>query len=188
MDAFRWISVAVSMILGIGVTRLLTSVVVLVRNRDVFEFDIVPAAWAAFIFVAQVQFWWAIIELATLKAGWTNGEFLVLISMPMSLFVAAALVLPHEPRERDLDLRQAFARDGRLALVALAVFNAVAVYVDARWWSQNLLSIAGGMLVALVAVPVLVLLTTRRRVQLALTIAYALLLVASEAVDSPSSY
>ncbi len=42
MDSFHWIAVAVSMILGIGVTRLLTSAVMIVRNREVFRLGVVP--------------------------------------------------------------------------------------------------------------------------------------------------
>jgi len=188
MDSFRWIAVAISMLLGIGVTRLLSSAVVIVRNRHEFRLDALPIAWATFIFVAQIQFWWAIIELAKLKSVWTLANFLALLSMPLLLFVAAALVLPHEARERDLDLRTAFERDGRLALVALALFNAVACAVDVTWWSADLFSASGAMICALTVLPLALLFASRRAYQLAITAAYAILLVVSEIVNSPAAY
>lgn len=188
MDSFRWIAVAISMILGIGVTRLLSSAVMIVRNRTEFVFDVLPAAWATFIFIAQIQFWWAIIELAKLKSVWTLTNFLALLSMPLLLFIAAALVLPHEARERDLNLRSAFARDGRLALVALALFNAVACAVDVAWWSTNLLTPTGVMTCALAVLPLAPLFTERRGLQLIVTMGYAALLIASEVANSPAAY
>jgi hypothetical protein len=188
VESFRWIAVAISMILGIGVTRLLSSAVMIVRNRAEFVFDVVPAAWATFIFIAQIQFWWAIIELAKIKSVWTLPNFLTLLSMPLLLFIAAALVLPHEARERDLDLRRAFARDGRLALVALALFNAVACAVDVAWWSANLRTITGVMTCGLTVLPLVFLFTERRRLQLAMTMGYAISLIVSEIANSPSAY
>jgi len=188
VDSFRWIAVAISMILGIGVTRLLSSAVMIIRNRDVFRLDSVPIAWATFVFFAQIQFWWAIIELAKVMKVWTLGSFLALISMPLLLFVAASLILPHEPRERDLPLRNVFARDGRLALIALAIFNGVACVVDQRWWSADLVTLQGLGLLGLVLLPAWLFFVSRRWLQIAITIAYGVLLVLTDLDVSPGSY
>jgi hypothetical protein len=188
LDSFRWITVAISMILGIGVTRLLSSAVVIVRNRDDFRLDFLPIAWAIYVFFAQIQFWWGIIELSKLKSVWSLTDFLTFLSMPLLLFIAAALVLPHEARAKDLDLREGFERDGRLALIALTVFNAVALVVDASWWSANLLTMQGAMLLGLVLLPPAVLLISSRRIQIVVTVVYAVLLIACDIDASPSAY
>jgi hypothetical protein len=188
MESFRWIAVAISMILGIGVTRLLSSAVMILRNRDEFEFDLLPTVWASFIFIAQIQFWWSIIELSRLMSVWTLGNFLLLLSMPLLLFVAAALILPTELRERDLSLRRAFERDGRLALIALALYNAVACVADALWWSADLPSLQGMMLIGLAILPIGLILVSRRSIQLFMTGLYALLLIICEMELSPASY
>jgi hypothetical protein len=188
VESFRWIAVAVSMILGIGVTRLLSSAVMIVRNRSEFRLDILPVAWAAFVFVAQIQFWWAIIELSKVVKIWTLASFVALLSMPLLLFVAAALILPHEPRPRDLELREGFRRDGRWALAALALYNTVASVVDAVWWSTDLMTVQGAMLIGLVILPACALYSSRRVVQLSITAAYALLLIVADIQVSPGSY
>jgi len=176
------------MILGIGVTRLLSSAVMIVRNRTDFQLDLLPLAWSAFVFIAQIQFWWAIIELSTIMKAWTLASFLALLSMPLLLFIAAALVLPHEPRPRDLDLRDSFQRDGRIALIALALYNSIACAVDAAWWSRDFVNLQGAMLIALAILPVLVFFASRRWVQWSITAAYALLLIVSDIEVSPSAY
>ncbi len=138
--------------------------------------------------MAQIQFWWAIFELAKLKSSWTLVDFLIVVSMPLLLFIAAALVLPHEPRERDLDLRASFARDGRLALLALALFNAVACIADYKWWPLQPRLADVLVMATLIALPLSVLLSRRSVVQLGLTVAYACLLDVAQIVDSPAAY
>lgn len=176
------------MILGIGVTRLLSSGILLLRNRDLFKLDAVSIAWAAFIFVAQIQFWWAIIELAKVVRVWTLASFVMLLSMPLLLFVSAALILPHEARERDLTLSDVFARDGRLALISLAAYNGVALIVDKLWWSASLINAQGAGLLALVILPLWLFVVSRRWLQIAITAAYALVLMFSDIAASPTSY
>ena len=75
MDSFRWIAVALSMILGLGVTRLLSAFVAVFRSRKHSKLDWIPLAWAGCIFLWQLQFWWAIIELPGLIRVW-NARFL----------------------------------------------------------------------------------------------------------------
>jgi len=176
------------MVLGIGLTRLLSSAVMILRNRGEFEFDLLPIAWAAFIFIAQIQFWWGILELSSLMSVWTLGNFLILLSMPLLLFVAAALVLPHEPRKQDLSLRKGFERDGRLSLIALALYNVIASVADALWWSVDFVSVQGTMLVGLAILPLWLFFASSLPVQIAITVVYGVLLIVCELEVSPSSY
>lgn len=73
MESFRWIAVVLSMILGLGVARLLSSGVEVFRSRSNGKFDWVPLLWAGCIFLWQLQFWWGIIELPGLIQAWTIG-------------------------------------------------------------------------------------------------------------------
>jgi len=45
MDSFRWVAVVLSIILGLGVTRLLSSAVEVFRSRNQAHLDWVPLAW-----------------------------------------------------------------------------------------------------------------------------------------------
>jgi hypothetical protein len=188
MDSFRWIAVAISMVLGIGVTRLLSSAVMILRNRRDFKFDFLPVVWATFVFVAQIEFWWSIIELSTTKSVWSLANFLLLLSMPLLLFVAAALVLPSESRQQDLELRIGFERDGRISLLALALYNAIALVADAVWWSTDFMNAQGTMLVALAILPLWLFFVSRRPLQISITGLYGLLLIVCELELSPSAY
>ena len=100
VDSFRWISVLLSMVLGLGITRLLSSAVAVFRSRGYARLEWVPIAWAASIFIWQIQYWWAVIELAGMHETWLLVEFLALLGLALLLFVTAALILPPPPNWR----------------------------------------------------------------------------------------
>lgn len=112
-NPFRWIAVALSIILGVGTTRLLSSLVAAFRSRSHAPLDWIPFAWAGGIFIWQLQYWWAINELPRFTKVWTLWSFLVLVSLTLLLFVSAALVSPPSELREMEKLRSAFERDGR---------------------------------------------------------------------------
>ncbi|MBY0399717.1 hypothetical protein K2X89_05440, partial [Myxococcota bacterium] len=130
MDSFRWISVAFSMILGLGVTRVLSGAILVFRSRRRATLDWIPLAWAFAVFVLQLQFWWAVIELARVERVWSLFDFLSMIAIPLLLFAAAALVLPAEELDPGERLEEEFERDGRFGVLCLSVYAAAALFVD----------------------------------------------------------
>lgn len=189
VDAFRWVTVTVSMVLGVGVARPLSSGVAVFRARERVVPDWIPGAWATYIFFAQLQLWWAIIELAQLHEPWTLPRFLGLVSLPLLLYVAAALVLPPEIRhDQRSDLREEFGRDGRWALLALSAYNAVAVVMDRVLWDLRLVSWDAALLLVLVILPLACLLAGRRRIQIVITVLYGAAIIAAVLRLSPPAY
>jgi hypothetical protein len=188
MDAFRWITVALSMILGLGVTRLLSAFIAIFRSRTHAQLDWVPLAWAACIFMWQLQFWWAIIELPNLMQTWTFTAFLTLVGLTLLLFIAAALVLPpHELREKE-NLADFFQRDGRWALIALSTYFILAFFVDWRFWHVPLFSYLCLFMVLLIILPCVYIFIRTRFIQQAITGIYIGLSLISIAYFSPAAY
>ena len=120
MNTFRWISVALSLILGFGVTRLLSAGVAMFRSRTVAKLDWIPLVWAACIFFWQIQFWWAVIELPLLITTWDIREFMMLLGLALLMFLSAALVLPASELSEGEKLYDSFTRDGHWALPCLS--------------------------------------------------------------------
>jgi len=112
LDSFRWIAVTLSLILGFGVTRLLSAVVAIFRSRKDAELDWIPLVWAGCVFFWQIQYWWAIIELPRLIETWYLGQFMILLGLALLLFVTAALVLPPSGLDKGEKLSDTWARDG----------------------------------------------------------------------------
>jgi hypothetical protein len=188
VDSFRWIAVALSMLLGIGVTRLLAAGVSVFRSRTHARLDWIPLVWAVCVFLWQIQFWWAIVELGSIVEVWTLDRFLLLVALALSLFVAAALVLPPNELAPGDDLRASFERDGRWALVALSIYFVLALLVDWKLWSISPWSVEGAYLAALIVLPIVAIAARRRRTQALVALAYLPLSVAAALHLSPSSY
>lgn len=187
-DVFRLISVALSIVLGLGITRLLGASVAVFRMRRHVAIDWLPLAWAFCIFVWQLQFWWAIIELPRVVGTWSLAEFLFLLALPLLLFLAAALVLPPAELPAGSDLGEAFASDGRWALGPLGAYFLVANVANTLFWGLPLASPAAVLNAALAALPLGFLAAPGRRTRVAITAAYVVLTLAGAWYQSPAAY
>lgn len=104
MDPFSYLSVLVSIILGLGITQLLTGLGRLLGARARVRWYWPAVAWIGLLLVVHVQAWWAMFELRA-HAGWTFLTFLVVLLLPILLYLAAALLLPEVPHSGPVDLR-----------------------------------------------------------------------------------
>ena len=161
-STFRVVWIAPSIILSFGVTRLCSDAILVFRSRHQAPLDWMPLAWAACIFIWQLQYLWAIIELPNFVRTWTLGEFAALIGLSLTLFVAAALVLPDKEIEPGSSLEESFVRIGHWALLALSLYGFLAVYVDVWMFSESLFS-PGSMMLAVIALMPLLFLASKGR-------------------------
>jgi hypothetical protein len=187
MDTYRWISIVISIILGLGITRLLTSAVGLFLARRKATFDWIPFAWSLTIFVQQIDFWWSIEELSALVLTWWLGDFLLLVGLVLTLFLAAALILPASEAGLSKGLRIYFEEDGRWALAAIALFNMLAIFANWKFWGEAPVSVEGALNLVSGLLPLVALFGTRRAQEIA-TIAYVPAFLLSIMQLSPASY
>lgn len=188
MESFQWITVTVSIVLGLGITGMLAAAVALFRARGAIRLDWIPLVWAGCIFLWQLQYWWAVIELSGLIRTWTLPEFGVLLLLVLLLYVSSALVLPAHPAERDGDLAAAFEHDGRWALIFISAYFAVAIVANVYLWQARPMTYLQALDAALVILPLLYLRTRARRSRAAITILYAAFGLGSAWLASPKAY
>ncbi len=184
MDVFHWIVVPISTVLGLAFARVLSGYVVAFKSRDLIRFDWLPLVLAGLVLAEGLQFWWALLELSSIKT-WSLGAFTLLLAMVMLVFTAAALVTP---TDAETDLRRAFEHDGRWAFLALAPFHLLAFIANILFWGSPLLSATQAIILVLAALCVMAGVTRRRRVQEVATIAYAALAVTGTLMASVSTY
>lgn len=98
MDAFNYLSVLLSIILGLGITQVLTAGGRLVRGRAMVRPDWIPLVWAGILLVMYVQVWWAMFGLRA-RTAWDFVSFLVVLLQTVALYLTAALVLPESVPE-----------------------------------------------------------------------------------------
>lgn len=66
MTPFEYFSLAISFIVGLGITRLLSSVVFVFRRRRRMSLSPGPLLWGASILFLHLQYWWSIFQLREL--------------------------------------------------------------------------------------------------------------------------
>lgn len=126
MSDFEYIAVLLSIILGLGITQLLSGIARLVRDGRALA----PAWWimviVAVLLVMHFQVWWASFEWRHIET-WTFFSYVSFMILPMLLFLLAYLVLPADPQLDGKELVREFIAQRRsfyaiIALIPVASF------------------------------------------------------------------
>jgi hypothetical protein len=187
LSTFEYMSVALSFVIGLGVTYLLTSLLSLFRERRTCRPDWLALLWAAYVFTYQVQFWWAAFELAALET-WTLPQFLVLLSFSLLLFGAGGLVIPHDAARHPEGLRAYFEADGRWGVALLGSYFVLAAPMNLWFFGTPLFHTLNISIFAMGLFGVGFLRLRDRRIQVIHSAIFGLIAVGLFAWMSPWSY
>ena len=187
MDIFEHIAGVAALILGLGVTRLLESVIAAFRRRRESRLHWIPLTWAAIIFAWQMQYLWAIFELSVIVSGWTVGMFTVVVATALILFAAGALVLP-DASDSQLTFVEGFRADGKWGLLCLTVYFLAGCVVNPMFWDLPFFSPLNLLAIPLAALPAAFLRFGDTSAGAALTVGCAALSVFGIVVYSPGVY
>lgn len=172
MNSFPIVATVLSMILGLSVTRLLLGLVTIFRIRRTSKLDWVPLAWSAVLFTVQLEFWWAINQLPSLKETYQFGEFAFLVLLTLTLFLTAALLLPSRPEDEAQGLRAYFEQDGRYALLAFTAYLVLGFVLNVHFFQASALSEWSFTDIPMIILPVLAFWARSRRIYASITAIY----------------
>ena len=105
MNVIEYVSVFVSIVLGLAVAELGSSFHKLMRARRRVQWDWMSLALAFTMLLEVVQFWWLSHDWYAQSAGLRLVEFLPYLLLLLLIYLMAAAVLPDEVPEEGLDLR-----------------------------------------------------------------------------------
>ena len=135
MTQHEYVFVAISIILGLSITRLLSAVGGLVRAHERIKFHWATALWAACIMIFILQMWWVGWELRDF-ADWSFMDFFVLVAGTVLIFGAAEMALPVEDYDVTSDRELNFLRHsqslGRISAGSMLGYFAVGPYFNIR--------------------------------------------------------
>ena len=135
MDAFSYLSVLISIVLGLGITQLLTGLGRLLQARAGTRLYAPAVTWIALLLLIHVQTWWTMFGLRGVRA-WSFGAFLIVLLQPSVLYLMAALAVPDVSAGAPVDLRANYFAHARpffsLAVVLLVVSVAKDLVLDGR--------------------------------------------------------
>jgi hypothetical protein len=105
MDAFSYLSVLISLILGLAITQVLKGFRGLMHARARVRGYWPTVLWGVLIIVIAVQSWWSMFGLRH-HEDWTFVEFSAVLAQTIVLYLLAALVLPDIFGDTLADLRE----------------------------------------------------------------------------------
>ncbi len=133
MTQHEYVFIAISVVLGLALTRLLHTAAGLIRAQRRVTFHWATALWGAVIMLFILQLWWVGWELRTV-ADWTIIDFFVLVIGSIFIYGAAELALPTEDYDISSDNELIFLRHsrsfGRLSALSMLGYFCVGPHVN----------------------------------------------------------
>ncbi len=133
MTQHEYIFIAISVVLGLAMARLLHTAALLVRARNRVTFHWATVLWGICIFIYILQLWWVGWELR-LVTDWSIVNFFVLVIAAILVYGAAELALPTEDFDisdnRELDFLAHSRSLGRVSAASMLGYFAIGPYVN----------------------------------------------------------
>lgn len=104
MDEWGFLSVIVSIILGLSITELLQGLSELINERERVRVYSPVIGWSVLLLIIDVQAWWAMFDYRN-RHHWTFLQFATVLVEVILLYLLAALALPNFSGPGVIDLR-----------------------------------------------------------------------------------
>jgi hypothetical protein len=93
MSPFEYVIVLISIILGLGITTILTGVAELIKQTRLSSLYTPYIIWIVLVFVLHFQDWWLSYQWKSLEV-WELHSFLLVVLYPINLYILAHLLFP----------------------------------------------------------------------------------------------
>lgn len=107
MDAFSYLSILISIIVGLAITQVLQGYRALLLSRSRVRLFAPPLLWSALLLMFATQAWWACFGLRD-HAEWSFATFAVILLQMVMIYMMAAVILPDIGAGDAIDLRAHF--------------------------------------------------------------------------------
>ena len=138
MTQHEYVFVAISIILGLAITRLLHTVGLLIRAHRIVKFHWSTALWGICIMTYSLQLWWVGWGLRELES-WHFSSFAVLIAGSIFVYGASEMAMPLPDGNDNPDFLAHSQGLGRLSALSMLLYFAVGPYVNIQLFGNDIL-------------------------------------------------
>ena len=110
ISAFEYVTILVSIILGLGITFILSSFSDLLFHHSQVKFYWPHTVWIFFLLFLFVQDWFVTYQLKD-RQEWTLPSVLFVLIYPSVLFMCARMLMPDEDLSKEKDLKQFYEKE-----------------------------------------------------------------------------
>ncbi|MFT6824478.1 MAG: hypothetical protein ACJA1Q_002287 [Pseudohongiellaceae bacterium] len=137
MTQHEYIFIAVSIILGLAITRLLSTAAMITRAHSRVIFHWSSAIWTCSIMLYILQLWWIGWGLRAIEQ-WTFLDFIVLVFGSSCVYGAAEMALT-APEKGAVDMLKDSQELGRLSALSMLLYFLVGPYVNIFMYNNAVL-------------------------------------------------
>jgi hypothetical protein len=105
VESFNYLSVLISIILGLAIAQVLQGLRGLILTRKKVKLYTPTVIWTGMALLVAIQGWWAAFSMHE-QATWNFLGLLVIVLQAVSVYMIAALVLPDPKGDAIVDLRE----------------------------------------------------------------------------------
>ena len=181
MVEFQLLLVPIGLILGLGMTRIMTGAITAVRNREYVKLHWLPFIWAASFMIMLLIFFFVLWDLKerfeSVGINWTWSYYGPQVLHSILVFLGAGLIL-QASRDANTDcLLKNFNKHGRLALIPLMSMHFLAWPMNMYMSDVPLFDKANYLNLVMICVIILGFKATRLTWQAAAATIYLLILI-----------
>ena len=129
MTPFEYVSVLTSIILGLGVTQILTGIADLVHQWTKVKLYWPHLLWIVLVFVLHIQEWWVTYQLHTIMS-WRLPTFLFFILVPVNLFILARILFPFNLQSDVIDLKVFYYENFQKFFLWTMILNVLSIITN----------------------------------------------------------
>jgi hypothetical protein len=155
ISPFEYIIVLISIILGMGITQILTGVSGMILRWEQLKIYWPHLGWIILIFVFHIQEWWVTYELRTYQY-WRLPVFIFIILYPVNLYLLARIIFPLKWNGRDIDMKTFYFQNCRKIFGFVLVLSVLSILsnliISGATLLQQSMQLAVGMVAATVVI------------------------------------
>jgi hypothetical protein len=129
VNEFGYLSVLITIILGLGIAQLMAGFgrLIVLHQRVCLYWPTV--AWVALLLIFHILTWWTMFGLRN-YSEWNFLAYLIVLLQPIVLYLLAALILPDFTSASRIDLKTNYYGNGRWFFSLLVLFFCVSLLKD----------------------------------------------------------
>ena len=120
ISAFEYVTILISIILGLGITQILSSLAEILYDYRQVKFFWVHTIWVILILYIHIQEWFILYELKDYYY-WKLPVFLFVLLYPITLYLAAKMLFPVIEKGQMIDLKSFFLTNYRPLYLLLLI-------------------------------------------------------------------
>ena len=144
MTPFEYITVLISIILGLGITQIVTGVGDVIHQWDKMKLYWPHSLWVMLAFIMHIHEWWYTYDLKK-HESWHIVPFLFTTLYPILLFVLARILFPFGSMDTETNFKEFYFKNYKkffLMVIILAVLAIIQdVALEGFGWMDQILKI-----------------------------------------------